>query len=126
MANLALNNKALAVADVLLDVADANKVLIVAPSILGAGPTDASTIINCQIYLYSIQWISITAAAQAIVLQALAGGEIVLELPASIVAGTSGKIDYNFYPLGLNKRLQVTPVAAGPKMRFIVTYAVAP
>lgn len=126
MANLAINNKALAVANVLLDTGDANKVLIAAPSILGSGPTDASTIMNCQIYLYSIEWKSITAAAQAITVQALASGDILLELPASVTAGLSDTVYYNFLPLGLNKRLQATPAAAGPKMRFIVTYAVLP
>lgn len=126
MAILAVNNKALAVADVLLDAADTSKDLIAAPSVLGSGATDASTILNSQIYLYSIQYISIVAAAQVIVIQALLGGQIVLELPASVAAGVIDKIDYNFLPLGSGKKLTATPAAAGPKMRFIVTYAVLP
>lgn len=123
MANLAINNKALAVANVLLDTGDASKDLVAAPSVLGGV---GETIIDCQIYLYSIQYISITAAVQAIVLQALAGGQIVLELPTSVAAGVTNTIKYNFLPLGSGKKLTATPGAAGPKMRFIVTYAVLP
>lgn len=126
MANLAVNNKNLLVANVLLDTGDAAKDLVAAPTQLGSGATDASTITNCQLYLYSIEWKSITAAAQAIVVQALAGGQIVLEMPASVTAGASDTVYYNFLPLGLGKKLTATPAAAGPKMRFIVTYAILP
>ena len=123
MANLAVNNKALLTANVLLDTADAAKDLVAAPSQLGGAGT---TITDCQLYLHSIQYISETAAAQAITVQALAGGQIVLSLPASVTAGATETIFYNFLPLGLGKKLTAIPAAAGPKMRFIVTYAILP
>lgn len=111
------------IADVLLDTGDTSKDLVAAPG-TAATALLTDSVNNLQLLLKKITYISQTAAAQAIVVQALASGAILLSLPASVTAGVINTVDYGYLPLGAGRKITATPAAAGPAMRFIVEYAI--